>query len=209
MEPRERAIEVIEHRTPDRIPVYGWLRSNLKDEISEVFGSVENFEDRYEFDLAHIFGGAWPYSDVQLDSLRCAHDGVIEPAHLLEIELRDPNNMSEYLSLHSDGNVSQVLDGIVALGYNVMHPYQESAGMDYQLYLKEYKDHFSILGGLDIQTTLGFGDFDRLKSEIERIAFTFRDCGFIWCTTHYVQKHCSIEELTFAYDLIYNLVRKK
>ena len=28
-----------------------------------------------------------------------------------------------YLSLHSDGNVTQVLDGIVELGYNVLHPF--------------------------------------------------------------------------------------
>ena len=67
----------------------------------------------------------------------------------------------------------------------------------------------AILGGLDIQTTLGFGDFDRVKSDLERIVFTLRDYGLLLFTTHYVQKHCSIQELTFAYDLIYNLVRKK
>lgn len=35
-----------------------------------------------------------------------------------------------YLSLHSDGNISQVLDGVVELGYQVVHPFQESADMD-------------------------------------------------------------------------------
>jgi len=52
-----------------------------------------------------------------------------------------------YLSLHSDGNVTQVLDGIVDLGYHVLHPYQVSAGMDYALYFERYKNRFTIMGG--------------------------------------------------------------
>jgi acetylornithine deacetylase/succinyl-diaminopimelate desuccinylase-like protein len=28
------------------------------------------------------------------------------------------------------------------------------------------------------------------------------------CTSHAVQEHCSIEELTFAYDTIYRLIRE-
>jgi len=28
MLPRERVIEVIEHRRPDRMPVYAWVRAN-------------------------------------------------------------------------------------------------------------------------------------------------------------------------------------
>jgi len=112
-----------------------------------------------------------------------------------------------YLSLHSDGNVTQVLDGIVELGFNVVHPYQESAGMDYGLYFEKYACKFAIMGGLDIQTTLGFGDLERLESEIRRVLGLFAERGLLFCTTHFVQDHCGIEELTFAYDLIHKLVR--
>ncbi|MBT3292178.1 MAG: hypothetical protein HN380_32920, partial [Victivallales bacterium] len=48
MTSRERVIEVIEQRRPDRVPVYGWLKANLTDQISAAFGSVEAFEDKYE-----------------------------------------------------------------------------------------------------------------------------------------------------------------
>jgi hypothetical protein len=57
MLPRERVIEVIEHRHPDRMPVYAWVRANLEAQISAQFGSVEAFEDHYEFDYAHLFPG--------------------------------------------------------------------------------------------------------------------------------------------------------
>ena len=40
------------------------------------------------------------------------------------------------------------------------------------------------------------------------VLHTFRDRGLLLCPSHFVQDHCSIEELTFAYDLIYDLVRK-
>jgi uroporphyrinogen decarboxylase len=113
-----------------------------------------------------------------------------------------------YLSLHSDGNVSLLLDGIAELGYQVVHPYQASAGMDLERYQRDYKDRFVLMGGIDVQTTIGFGNLDRLKTEIEQIVGMFRSGGLLLCTSHYVQAHCSIEELTFAYDLIYDLVRE-
>ncbi len=114
-----------------------------------------------------------------------------------------------YLSLHSDGNVTQVLDGIVDLGYHVLHTYQVSAGMDYALYFERYKNRFTIMGGgLDVQTTIGFGNLDRLQAAITHAIKTFCERGLLFCTSHFVQDHCSIEELIFAYDLIYDLVRK-
>ena len=320
---RERVIEVIEHRQPDRIPVYGWVKANLEIQISERFGSVTEFEDKYEFDFAHLFGGPGSYSEEILDNLRGDSGGTIEPGQALEIELTDPNEMSAYenlkeaiqhhkvqrgrfvyvqtpgifeclngvfgienhlmylalhesdlheiyrrqaewnrafanncidlgvdmvhvsddwgaqnglmfspdtwwrmiypyhkitcdtvkqrntyLSLHSDGNISQVLDGVIKLGYNVVHPYQESAGMDLVEFKRNYSDAFVVMGGLDVQTTIGFGDYARLESEIRRVLEMFKEGGMLFCTTHFVQDHCTIEELTFAYDLVYKLVRK-
>jgi uroporphyrinogen decarboxylase len=320
---RERVIEVIEHRKPDRVPVYGWVKANLTDQINGAFGSVEAFEDRYEFDFAHIFGGPATYNGEALKALRAECGGMITPEALLGLEPSDPDvdaaydgirreiqhhktererfvymqtpgifealngpfgienhllylalypddlkrvyqrqaewnrrfalncldlgidmvHVSDdwgaqdsllfspttwwdmiypyhkitcdavkehggYLSVHSDGNVNQVLDGIVELGYNVVHPFQESAGMDFQRYLNNYRDKFSLMGGLDVQTTIGFGNYDRLKSDIERVLGLFKDGGMLFCTSHYVQDHCTIEELTYAYDLIYDVVRR-
>lgn len=320
MDSRDRVISVIEGRTPDRIPLYGWVRENMKEVISEKYGSVEAFEDYYEFDYAHIFGGPSPYPADELDKIRSV-EGEILPARLLEIKLKDTGNMDDYggivesiehhknkrgrfvyvqtpgifeclngpfgienhlmylllyeeeikevyrrqaqwnrefssncidlgvdmihvsddwggqrnllfnptkwhgliypnhkvvcdlvkkrntyLSLHSDGNVNEVLDGIIKLGYDVLHPYQESAGMDYGRYIKEYKNKFTIMGGLDVQTTIGFGRLDFLKREIERIIGLFPDKRLLFCTTHFVQDHCTLGELEYAYDLIRDLI---
>jgi uroporphyrinogen decarboxylase len=112
-----------------------------------------------------------------------------------------------FLSLHSDGNINGVLPGIRDLGFDVLHPFQESAGMDFQTYLKEYRNDLIILGGMDIQTTIGFGKIEWAKGEIKRVVETFKEGGLMLCTSHYVQDHCSMEELVELFDYAYKIIR--
>lgn len=320
---RERVIETINHRKPDRVPVYGWL-GNLNGIITERFGSIPAFEDKYEFDFAHLFGGPGTWDGERQKALVAQFGRLPEPPEMLDVPMTDPNDMSTYqnvidgirhhkeqrgrfvymqtpgffeamngvfgienhlmwlvlypdeirqlysrqaewnkafamncidlgvdmvhvsddwgaqvglmfspqiwwdmifpyhkrvtdavkarncyLSVHSDGNVMSVLDGIVELGFDVMHPFQESAGMDFSVYRSKYMDKFTVMGGLDVQSTIGFGKLDFLKSEIERILGMFKDGGLLFCTTHFIQDHCTLDELIFAYDLIYDTVRKQ
>lgn len=324
MTSRERVAAVIRGERPDRIPVYGWVSANLSDPISKAFGSVAAFEDHYEFDYAHLFGGPGTYDGPVLDALRASLNGPIAPKDLLDVPQHDPNDIEAYsnireqikhhkedrgrfvyvqtpgifealngpfgiedhllylalypdvllevyhrqakwnrafahncldlgvdmvhvsddwgaqtgllfspetwrshmypchkitadavksrgafLSLHSDGNVRAVVDGIIELGYDVVHPWQESAGMSLEEYRSCFRNDFVVMGGLDVQTTIGFGRLDPLASEIERLVRMFRDGGLLLCTSHFVQDHCSMDELCFAFDLIYRLVRER
>ncbi|MCY2929211.1 MAG: hypothetical protein NTV86_06890 [Planctomycetota bacterium] len=96
MLPRERVIEVIEHRKPDRVPLYGWLFSHLEYPINDRFGSLANFEDKYEFDYAHIFGGPGTFEWPALEELRKTLGRQIEPADLMGLAMNDPNDMAAY-----------------------------------------------------------------------------------------------------------------
>ncbi len=321
MQSRERVIEVIEHRCPDRVPVYAWVKANLGDQITARFGSVEAFEDHYEFDFAHLFGGPPCYAEGALAAFK-AEGRLPTPDELLELPMTDPDDAEAYaavregvrhhqeergrfvyvqtpgifepnngqfgienhllylalyeddlhrvyrrqaewnkrfamncldlgvdmihvsddwgsqssllfspdtwqrlirpyhqitcdavkqrgayLSLHCDGNFRAVLDGVLGLGYDVVHPFQESAGMNLTEFREHYRDRLSVMGGLCIQTTLGFGKRDFLEREIRRVLGMFRDGGLLYCTSHFVQDHCTIDELVFAYDLIHDLLR--
>lgn len=302
--------------------MFGWVRDNMEDPISAQFGSVDNFEDHYEFDLAHLFGGPERYDSTDLEALRDAKGGVLEPADLLEIPLKDPTDsaayeslrrdiqyhktergkfvyaqthgvfeshnaffgienhlmylllypedlrkvyarqaewtaeyaaccldlgidmvhisddwgsqrgllfspevfegliapyhypvskrvkeMGGYYSLHSDGNIAPALGSVLGLGFDVVHPWQQSAGMSYDLFEREYKGKFVVMGGIDIQTSLGFGEPERVKREVGELIDRFGDGGMILCTTHFVQDHCTMDELTQVYDFIYQKVR--
>jgi uroporphyrinogen decarboxylase len=131
---------------------------------------------------------------------------LIYPYH--KITCDEVKRRGTFLSLHCDGNFSSVIDGVIKLGYDVVHPYQESAGMDLYEYKEKYKDSFVVMGGLDVQSTIGFGKLDFLKKEIERILGMFKDGGLLYCTSHFIQNHCTIDELKFAYDTIYEFVRR-
>lgn len=322
MKPYELVAATIKGENPGRTPVYGWVFLNLSEQIAKEFGSVENFEDHYQFDMSHIFGGPFPYDTGKLDEIRSAGT-EITPEVLLDIPLLPVDNIEDYqnvksalehhrkqrdrfcyiqtqgifeglnaafgienhlcymalypdelkevykrhtdwvikfinnavelgvdmihisddwgaqrsllfskqmwqelifpyhkmiadnvkshgkfLSLHSDGCIIPALDGIVELGYDLIHPWQESAGMPYDLYLQNYSNKFAILGGLCVQTTLGFGNYKKVEDEIKRVFSLLKGKRWCFCTTHFVQDHCTIEELVFAYDLAVKLARE-
>lgn len=322
MNSTERVTAAILGKKLDRQPIYGWVRENLSDEISAEYGSVEAFEDKFEFDAAHIFGGPWSFDGESFDEIRSRHDeltpdillgynlftspdndadfeqvrreiarhkerdrfcymqtpGLFEhfntvfgienhlmytalyPEELCELYSRQaewtikfadkcislgadmihlsddwgsqrdmlfspdtwweiiyPNmkkivehvhSKGAFASLHSDGCIRKVLDGVRDIGFDLVHPWQENAGMPLELYLENYSDNFAIMGGICVQSALGILERDELEKEIRRVFSLLRDKRWICCTSHFVQKHCRTEDLTFAYELIYNLARE-
>ena len=322
MNSTERVRNTILGKEIDRQPIYGWVYENMRDEINRVYGSVENFEDHYEFDAAHIFGGPGSFKKDLIQNIADENDeltpdllvdqdiftspdniesynnivsslehhkqrgrfcyvqtpGFFEhfndvfgienhlmylamyPDELAELYRRQaewtvkyaghcidlgvdmihisddwgaqnnimfspklwweiiyPNmkrvvdcvhSRGAFASLHSDGCVMPVADGIAQLDLDVVHPWQENAGMSYDTYLEKYSDKFAILGGVCVQSALGILPRDQLESEIRRVFGKLRGKRWICCTTHFVQAHCTIEDLGFAYDLIYKLARE-
>ncbi len=322
MNSRELVTKTIKGNNEGITPVYGWVRENLKEQITEAFGSVEEFEDHYQFDLAHLFGGPGPHNHNRFEKLK-KQGNEITPDLVLDIPLKEVNHSEDYqdivkqlnhyqvdrgrfcyvqtpgifeclnqvfgienhllylalypdklaevykrqaewnrdfvdnmidlgvdmihvsddwgaqnsllfskkmwqeliyprhklvcdrvkerevfLSLHSDGNVSSIVDEIIDLGYDVVHPWQESAGMSYDTYLRKYQDKLAIMGGLCVQTTIGFNNYGNLENEIRRVFNLLKGKRWLFCTTHFVQDHCSIDELVFAFDLAVKLARK-
>lgn len=322
MNSTERVRNTILGKETDRQPVYGWVKENLSEEISEKYGSVSAFEDEFGFDAAHIFGGPWSFDGDTFDRIRKEHEeltpdvllgydiftvpdddgdfeevkkqilhhkqrerfcymqtpGLFEhfntvfgienhlmytalyPEELTELYRRQAQwtkrfsdkcislgadmihisddwgsqkdmlfsprfwwnaiypNMKEitdnihargaFASLHSDGCIKKVLDGVKHLCFDVVHPWQENAGMPLELYLESYSEDFAIMGGICVQSALGIMNPSELEQEIRRVFSLLKGKRWICCTSHFVQKHCSVEELTAAYKLITELARK-
>ncbi|HBL85005.1 MAG: hypothetical protein A2Y17_07230 [Clostridiales bacterium GWF2_38_85] len=318
----ELVSKTIKGEPTPKTPLYGWVSFNMSDKICAKFGCVENFEDHYEFDLAHIFGGPAYHNTAAISQLHEQHI-EITPEVYLNIPLPPVDNMDGYssiintldfykksrkrfcylqtngifeclnevfgienhlmylllypeelkmvyqrqaewnrkfalnaielgvdmihvsddwggqnnllfskelwhdmiypyhkitcdavrnsgafLSLHSDGHILPLIDDIIKLEYQLIHPWQESAAMPYKEYLTKYSEKIAIMGGINIQSTLGFGKYEFLKAEIERVFATLKGKRWICCTSHFVQEHCSIDELIYAYDLAYKLAKQ-
>ena len=323
MNSTERVRAVIAGKSYDRQPIYGWVAGNLGAEITQHWGSVEAMEDKYEFDIAHLFGGPYCFDEAVINTAAPIRTDELTPDLLVDLPIfGNPNNIADYegfrlglahhkarnrfcyaqtpgffenfngifgienhlmwlaeypdelnelyrrmsdwtvqfvdhvvdlgvdmihisddwgaqkdlmfnptlwreiiyphmkkvvdhvhergafCSLHSDGCVMKVADGLVDLGLDVVHPWQERANMSYDTYLEKYSDKFAILGGVCVQFALGLMGREELEAEIRRVFGKLRGKRWIACTTHFVQHHCSMDDLEFCYDLMYKLARE-
>ncbi len=318
----ERVKNLLQGKQFDRQPIYGWVVENLREEITSKWGSVAKFEDLYEFDMAHIFGGPLGLN-LELTSKIGEQNGELTPDLLIDADIFSPltdeksfdgvreglahhkkrgrfcylqtpgffehfNNVfgienqlmwlalypeeiaklyerqvdwtiafadkcidlgvdcihlsddwgsqkdlmfspslwqeliypnlkkvidhvhskGVFTSLHSDGCISRVTDKLVDLKIDFVHPWQENAGMGHDLYLEKYSDKFGIMGGICVQSAIGILPKEELEREIRRVFSNLKGKRWICCTSHFVQNHCSMEDLEFAYDLIYKLARE-
>jgi len=103
----------------------------------------------------------------------------------------------------------QIMDDIVAMGYSLVHPIQESSGMDPQTIKRDYGDKFIIYGALDVVDGLYAYDGEALDEYItKRFEIYAPGGGFIFCTGHFVQPDVSPKRLIRAYTLANQLADK-
>jgi len=113
------------------------------------------------------------------------------------------------VNLHSDGYIMNIMDDLAAIGYDSMHPVQESAGMDPVTIKRDYGDKFVIYGSLDVIDGLYRLDGDELDEYIRgRFAIYAPGGGFMFNTGHFVQPDIPPQRLIRAYTLVSQLARQ-
>lgn len=126
---------------------------------------------------------------------------VVKPAMAEEaafVRARSP-----HLSLHSCGYFDDVIPDLIEIGFDCMHPLQESAGMDIPSVKARYGEGMTIYGGLDVRTTLPSGDRERICADLERVVGAAKPGGgLIFCTGHTVHSDCSVDDVLYAYEVL-------
>ena len=124
----------------------------------------------------------------------------VEPTERITVE--HVRARGAYVSLHCDGYFWDVVDGVIDMGVQCVHPVQQSAGMDMPRFKKEFGDRLTIYGGLDVRTTLGTGDLPAIRQEVaDRMRQLKPGGGYIFCTCHMVQPGTTMEEVETAYEV--------
>ncbi|MCL2342666.1 MAG: uroporphyrinogen decarboxylase family protein [Firmicutes bacterium] len=189
-----------------------WL-AMYPDELKEVYRRQAEWNIQFALNMAELgmdmihVSDDWGAQNNLMFSFEMWKE-LIYPNHKRVVSAVKEKTGGMPVSLHSDGDINAVTDYLADIGYNAVHPWQESANMSYDTYMAKYSEKFAILGGLCIQTTLGFGDYTRLENEIRRVFALLKGKRWMFCTTHFVQDHCSVDELVFAYDLAVKLARE-
>jgi uroporphyrinogen decarboxylase len=96
---------------------------------------------------------------------------------------------------HSDGNLVPILDNILTLGMNALHPVQPSA-MDINKLKKEYGDRVCIVGNIDLDYTLTRGTVEEVEAEVkDRIQRVGKGGGYMISTSNSITDFCKTENV--------------
>ena len=175
------------------------------DTVRRLYEKIARWNHRYienaveiGVDVIHV-SDDWGMNGAMLFSPKTWWE-LVYPAEKITTDFA--RKMGVPLSLHCDGYLMDVLDGVVDLGFSVLHPVQASAGMDQARVKREFGDRLTIYGGLDVRTTLGRGDADGVRAEVRRLMRELKPGGgFLFCTSHMVQPGTPLEEVEMAYRL--------
>ncbi len=129
---------------------------------------------------------------------------MIYPAEKIIVETVKKKGIP--ILLHSDGDITQVLDGVVQMGVDALHPVQESAGMDLHKLKEEYRNKLSIMGGLDTAMALPFKNEEEIQQEVERVFSILKPGGgYIFSGSHMIQDDTPLSVVEAAYKKAYEI----
>jgi uroporphyrinogen decarboxylase len=96
---------------------------------------------------------------------------------------------------HSDGNISPILDDLMELEMDALHPIQPDV-MDIGEIKKKYGDRVCIIGNIDLHYTLTRGTPEEVEAEVrERIQTAGPDGGYIISSAMTLADYCKPENV--------------
>ncbi len=148
------------------------LVKEIHRRFSEWSVAVVERLNRMDFDFLWAFDDVADTKSSWVDP--AMYDEFIKPyAGLVAQAIRKP------WAYHSDGNIFPVLDNLLSLGMNAIHPVQPSA-MDIDRLKQQYGRRVCIVGNIDLDYTLTRGTPEETRAEVkQRIEKVGRGGGYI------------------------------
>ena len=145
----------------------------------------------------------WGQQDTLLFSPKMWWDMIYPAAKVIVDRARDYHIP---VLLHSDGDVTKLLEGIAKLGVSGLHPVQESAGMSPKYVREFFGPRFCLMGGLDTITALPVMTVQEIRDEVERVFASLKNTGgFILAGSHMFQDDTALDVIAAAYERAYEL----
>ncbi len=102
--------------------------------------------------------------------------------------------------LHSDGNLTEILEDLIECGFNAVHPIQPEC-MDMLEVKRTLGDRLTLFGGVSVQTDLPGSRPDEIRQLVrKRIDELGQDGGFMLAPTNTILLDCPTESVVAMYE---------
>jgi len=141
------------------------LYENL-DLVKALFEKITDWTAQYAGKLSQIgFDFIWAGDDLAYKT-----GPMFDPAIFHDVFMPGLKKVADNIALpwifHSDGNIMPLVDDILSLGMNALHPFEADA-MDIVEFKKDYGDRVCVVGNIMINT-LSLGSPEQVDEEVKR-----------------------------------------
>ena len=103
---------------------------------------------------------------------------------------------------HSDGNLMAVLDDLLSLGMQGLHPLEPGA-MDIEAMKRDYGQRICLVGNIDLHYTLTRGTPEEVDAEVKRrIEVVGQGGGYMISSANSIVSYCKVENVRAMVDAI-------
>jgi len=96
---------------------------------------------------------------------------------------------------HSDGNLMRILDDLLTLGMDGLHPIEPGA-MDIEALKRDYGDRLCLIGNIDLHYTLTRGTPEEVDDEVRRrIEIIGKGGGYMISSANSITFYCKVENV--------------
>lgn len=148
------------------------LLEALYDHLYDIFGEVVRRAARAGVDMITVTGDIAMQDRIIMGPE--AWRAVDKPRLARLIADCRAVNPDLFFFIHSDGDVTDLMDDLVEIGFNVINPVQPEC-MDPVEVKRRWGDRITIHGGVSLQRTLPFGSPEDVRREVEDL---IRTCGY-------------------------------
>ena len=111
------------------------------------------------------------------------------------------------VSIHSCGDISEIIPDLIEIGVNMICPLQAEA-LDFGFLKKEYGKYLTFWGGVSTQKTLPYGTPADVRAEVrDRISVLGKGGGYIVAPSHELQRDVPLENMLAFIDEVQNQSR--
>jgi uroporphyrinogen decarboxylase len=111
------------------------------------------------------------------------------------------HDAGRYVTIHSCGDVDELLDDLIAIGVNCFNPFQPEV-MDVRSLLLHYRGRLAFHGGLSTQRTLPYGSVGDVRQETQMLLDLGREGSYVFAPAHDVEGDVPTENMIAFLDAI-------